>query len=179
MMSDWNQIQVIGSHNSYHFEPAPAVRSLIAAAGEQQAQALEYSHPPVAEQFSVRGVRQIELDVFHDPEGGRFAQPAARKILKGLGKDPGPDPDEGGRLQRPGMKVLHVPDVDFRSTAPTLIDALKQVRHWSLAHPDHVPIMILLELKEDATPALPTRPLPFDRQGAGGPGSRDSRRLPT
>ena len=59
-------------------------------------------------------MRQIELDLFHDPEGGRYARPAARRILKGLGKDPGPDPDQDGRLQRPGMKILHVPDVDFR-----------------------------------------------------------------
>ena len=158
----WNEIQVIGAHNSYHIEPAPGVRSLIAAAGESEAQSLEYSHPAVAEQFSAQGVRQIELDIFHDPEGGRYAHPAARKILKGLGKAPGPDPDKGGRLQRPGMKVLHVPDVDFQSTAPTLIDGLKQVRAWSLAHPAHVPIMILLELKEDSSPALPTKPLPFD-----------------
>jgi Phosphoinositide phospholipase C, Ca2+-dependent len=159
----WNQIQVIGSHNSYHVEPAPTVRSLIAAAGEQHAEALEYSHLVVAEQFSVQGIRQIELDIFRDPEGGRFARPAARKILQSLGKDPGPDPDEGGRLQRPGLKVLHVPDVDFRSTAPTLIDALQQVRAWSRTHREHVPIMILLELKEDSSHALPTKPLPFDR----------------
>ena len=45
-----------------------------------------------------------------------------------------------------------------------MIDALKQVRAWSRANPRHVPIMILLELKEDGSPLLPTRPLPFDRQ---------------
>ncbi len=73
-----NQIQVVGSHNSYHIEPSPAVRSLIATAGERQAQGLDYTHPPLAQQFSGRGVRQIELDLFHDPEGGHYAQPAAR-----------------------------------------------------------------------------------------------------
>ena len=159
-----NQIQVIGSHNSYHIAPAPTVMSLIAAAGKAHAEGLDYTHPPLAEQFSDRGIRQIELDVFHDPEGGRFAQPTARKILSGLGKEPGSNPDEGGVLRRPGMKVFHVQDVDYRSTAPTLIDALKQVRQWSKAHSDHVPIMILLELKDEAEVALPTKPLPFDRQ---------------
>ena len=117
----------------------PAVRSLIAAAGEHQAEALDYSHPPLAEQFTTQGVRQIELDVFHDPEGGRYAEPAARKILRGMGRDPGPDPDANGVLRRPGMKVLHVPDVDYRSTAPTLVDALKQVRSWSRPIPGTFP----------------------------------------
>ena len=71
------------------------------------------------------------------------------------------------------MKVLHVPDVDYRTTALTLVDALKQVRAWSKAHPRHVPIMILLELKSEPRKRLPTRPLPFDRQGARGPRRRD------
>jgi len=160
----WNQIQVIGTHNSYHLAPLPAVRSLIAAAGERQAEALDYSHPPLAEQFSTQGVRQIELDVFQDPEGGRYAEPAARKIFRGMGRDPGPDPASNGMLRRPGMKVLQVPDVDYRTSAPTLVDALKQVRSWSRAHPKHVPIMVMLELKENPEAVLPTKPLPLDRK---------------
>ena len=43
--------------------------------------------------------------------------------MLGLGKEPGPDPNANGQLEKPGLKVLHVPDVDFRSTAPTFIDA--------------------------------------------------------
>jgi hypothetical protein len=159
-----NQIQVIGSHNSYHIEPSPAVRTLIAAAGEHLAQSLEYTHPPLAEQFSSRGIRQIELDLSYDPEGGLYAEPSALRIVRKLGKDPGPNQDPKGLLRRPGMKVLHVPDIDFRTTALTLVDALKQVREWSKAHPRHVPIMILLELKSEASRVLPTRPLPFDAQ---------------
>jgi hypothetical protein len=163
-----NQIQVIGSHNSYHIEPSPAVRALIAATGERQAQGLEYTHPPLAEQFTDRGIRQIELDLFHDPEGGRYAEPAARKIVRGLGRDPGPDHDPEGRLRRPGTKVLHVRDIDYRTTALTLVDALKQVRAWSKAHPRHVPIMILLELKGGPEKGLPTKPQPFDRKALEG-----------
>jgi hypothetical protein len=163
-----NQIQLIGSHNSYHIEPAPAVRSLIAASGEAKAQGLEYTHPPLADQFSDRGIRQIELGLFHDPEGGRYAEPAVRRIVRGLGRDPGPDHDPKGLLRRPGIKVLHVPDVDYRTTAPSLVDALGQVRSWSKAHPRHVPIMILLELKGDPEKGLPTRPLPFERKALEG-----------
>jgi hypothetical protein len=157
-----NQIQVIGSHNSYHIEPSPAVRTLIAAAGEHQAQGLDYTHPPLAQQFSSRGVRQIELDLFYDPDGGRYAEPSSLKALRKLGKDPGPNHDPKGLLRRPGMKVLHVPDIDYRTTALTLVDALKQVREWSKAHPRHAPIMILLELKSEAVAPLPTKPIPFD-----------------
>src|SRR5205807_5996489 len=111
-----------------------------------------------------RGIRQIELDLFYDPDGGHYAQPAARSILRGLFRNPGPDHDPEGLLRRPGMKVPHVPDVDYRTTALTLVDALRQVRAWSQAHRRHVPIMILLELKSEGSRLLPTKPLPFDAQ---------------
>jgi hypothetical protein len=158
-----NQIQVIGSHNSYHIAPYQGVMSVIAAAGAQRAESLDYTHPPLAEQFSQEGIRQVELDIYADPKGGLFASPSARRILMGQKKDPGPDPNDHGQLDKPGLKVLHVPDVDFRSTAPTFVDALKQIRSWSKSNPRHVPIMILVELKDDAIPSLPTRPVRFDR----------------
>jgi len=52
-----NQVQVIGSHNSYHIAPDPAVRELIAASGRRRAEAIDYTHKPVAEQFSRMGIR--------------------------------------------------------------------------------------------------------------------------
>ncbi|WP_435005080.1 phosphatidylinositol-specific phospholipase C1-like protein [Tundrisphaera lichenicola] len=156
-----NQIQVIGTHNSYHVAPAPSISGLIGAASQTAADALDYTHRPLPEQFSDLGIRQIELDLFADPRGGHYAEPTARKILKGLGKDPGPDPDEGGKLQKPGLKIFHVQDVDYRSTVSTFADALLQVRDWSNDHPRHVPILVLIETKDDPIPALPTRPIPF------------------
>jgi hypothetical protein len=158
-----NQLQVIGTHNSYHIVPHPEVLKLIAAGGRGRADGLDYSHRPLAEQFSNQGIRQIELDVFADPEGGHYANPSARKVLQGLGKDPGPDPDEGGRLRRPGLKVFHVQDIDYRTTVPTFIEALTQVRAWSRAHPRHVPILVLVELKDQAIPTLATRPVRFGK----------------
>jgi hypothetical protein len=159
-----NQIQVIGSHNSYHVAPDPGVMSLIAAGGARRAESIDYTHPPLAEQFSQEGIRQVELDVYADPKGGLYASPSARKILIGQKKDPGPDPNAQGQLDKPGLKVLHVPDVDFRSTAPTFVDALKQIRSWSEANRRHVPILIQVELKDDAIPSLPTRPVRFGRE---------------
>ncbi len=155
-----NQIQVIGSHNSYHIAPSPAVRELIAKAGKGHAEGLEYTHRPLAEQFSDLGIRQIELDLFADPRGGLYASPKARSILTALGKDAGPDPNARGILSKPGFKVLHVPDVDFQSTTPTFIEALNQVRAWSRLHPRHVPILILVECKAESGAA--TKSVPFD-----------------
>lgn len=163
-----NQIQVIGTHNSYHIAPHKNVMGLIAAGGKARAEGLDYSHRPFAEQFSKLKIRQIELDVFADPKGGHFAKPAARDILRAAGKEPGPDPNEGGRLEKPGLKVIHVQDIDYVGHAPTFIEALTQVRDWSRANPRHVPIMVLVELKDDAIVALPTKPIPFDKAAIDG-----------
>jgi hypothetical protein len=158
-----NQIQVIGSHNSYHIAPAPAVYELVAAAGRRRAESLDYTHRPLSEQLTELGIRQLELDVFADPKGGLFAQPAARQILIGRKKDAGPDPNRDGQLAKPGLKVLHVPDVDFQSTAATFVAALKQIRAWSQQHPRHVPILIQVELKDESIPGVATRPVRFGR----------------
>ena len=159
-----NQIQVIGTHNSYHI--AGTRRFMIwwrrpAGAGGE---GLDYSHRPLAEQFSRLGIREVELDVFADPEGGLFAEPNLRKMVKNRGKDPGPDPAANGKLGKPGFKVLHVQDVDFRTHTPTFVDALKQIRSWSRAHRQHVPIMIMIELKDEAIFGLSTKPAKFGRE---------------
>ena len=51
-------------------------------------------------------------------------------------------------MSKPGFKVMHVQDVDYRSTCQPFIACLEQVRQWSRAHPDHVPIFILVETKQ-------------------------------
>lgn len=157
-----NQIQVIGTHNSYHVAPPPAVLDLVAVTGKARAESLDYAHRPLPEQFDQLGIRQIELDVYADPRGGLFAKPAARDMVKKNGKDAGPDPNAGGVLDKPGFKVLHVPDIDYLATVPTFAAGLKQVRDWSKAHARHVPIMVLVELKEDTVPLFPTKAVPFD-----------------
>lgn len=158
-----NQIQVIGSHNSYHIAPHADLLKLISATSKRLGESIDYTHRPLAEQFSQLGIRQIELDLFHDPKGGLFAEPSFRKTLKTLGRDAGPDPNTNGRLAKPGLKVLHVQDIDYQTTTPTFQDALQQVRRWSLAHAGHVPIFILLELKDGQQAGLPTKPAKFDK----------------
>ncbi len=160
-----NQIQVIGTHNSYHLAPAPNVLKFAGPRGPEIAQGLDYGHRPLVEQFSTLGIRQVELDLFADPVGGRYARPAARRVLQRMGRDPGPDPDEGGRLRSPGPKIFHIQDIDFRSTVATFAEALRLIRSWSAAHPNHVPILVQIELKENPVLGLPTRPAKFGRAG--------------
>jgi hypothetical protein len=132
-----NQIQVIGSHNSYHVEPPPErLRGFIQAV--PSAIELAYTHEPLAEQFSSQGVRQIELDVFADPDG---------TLWRPLGT--------------PGFKVFHIEQVDEGSRCETFVSCLEQVKAWSDAHPAHVPIAILLEVKDSVDFPNPPNPVPI------------------
>ncbi len=140
-----NQVQVVGSHNSYHVQAAPALFSAIEAFDASLARTLEYSHAPIAEQLEAQGVRQLELDVFADPTGGRYASPAGPRAID-LPVEPSP------ALERPGFKVLHVQDIDFATTCETFVGCLETVRDWSRAHPGHVPLMVLVEAKDEPIP---------------------------
>ncbi|WP_334143389.1 phosphatidylinositol-specific phospholipase C1-like protein [Rhabdothermincola sp.] len=131
-----NQIQVIGSHNSYHVEPPPeqlqGFLQVVPSAIE-----LAYTHEPLAEQFSSQGVRQIELDVFADPDG---------TLWRPLGT--------------PGFKVFHIEQVDEGSRCETFVSCLEQVKAWSGEHPGHLPIAILVEVKDSVDFPNPPNPVP-------------------
>jgi len=141
-----NEIQVIGTHNSYHVEARPALMSLLLQFEPTLFETLQYSHLPLDRQLSEQGIRQIELDVFADPDGGLFAR---RPVLALVGDPPESDRAE---MSAPGLKVLHVQDVDFESTCHTFRACLAVVRAWSDAHPGHLPIMVLVEAKDDLIP---------------------------
>jgi hypothetical protein len=66
-------------------------------------------------------------------------------------------------MAKPGFKVMHMQDVDYRSTCQPFIACLEQVRQWSHAHPNHIPIFILVETKEGKPrrPAQVIEPEPF------------------
>jgi hypothetical protein len=147
-----NQVQVIGTHNSYHVEPGPSLFSVLRLFSEPLAQSFEYSHPPIDTQLGTEGVRQLELDVFTDPDGGLYATPAGPGIVSLLGLPPDLPNDPFGVMRRAGMKVLHVQDVDYRSRCLKLLKCLRTIKTWSDANPGHVPVMVLLELKDDPIP---------------------------
>lgn len=147
-----NQVQVLGTHNSYHVQGGPSLFSLLRAFDEELAKSLEYTHAPLPQQFGAQGIRQIELDVFADPDGGLYSTPAGQRIVRQFGLPPDAPYDPTGIMRRPGFKVLHVQDIDFRSRCLTLVLCLRSIRSWSDAHPRHLPVMVLIEAKDDPIP---------------------------
>jgi hypothetical protein len=146
-----NEIQVIGTHNSYHAGIAPSEAKLFQDRNAQVYQSLEYRHAPLDQQLT-SGVRQIELDIFADSEGGRYSHPKGPDAVAAANLPKDPDFDPEGLMKKPGFKVMHLQDFDYRSTCQQLIACLKIVRAWSHSHPKHVPIFILLETKQSDLP---------------------------
>lgn len=157
-----NQIQVIGSHNSFKAQIDPTLYDIILAV-RSDAVSLDYAHPPLTEQLNL-GLRGLELDLFHDPEGGRYANPMGAALVKELGKEPMPH-DPEGKMLKPGFKVMHIQDIDFRSNCLTLVDALTEIRDWSDKHPRHLPIVITFNLS-DSKIEIPgsVEPKPFNKE---------------
>jgi hypothetical protein len=138
-----NEVQVIGTHNSYHRELSKAERGAHDAVygGAPIYEGFRaYSHASLPNQLSRQGVRGLELDLYPDPAGGLYANPLLRQRL-GVGPLMAPE------WSRPGIKVLHIPDLDYNSTCVRLVGCLRLVRSWSRANARHVPVLVMLELK--------------------------------
>jgi hypothetical protein len=154
-----NEVQVLGTHNSYHIRPLEPLWSALLDFAALFYQ-IDYTHIPLDQQFDTQGIRQIELDVWADPAGGLYANRNVMSILD--------LPTASGvpALDQPGFKVLHIADVDFQSTCFTFVDCLQTIKAWSDAHPGHLPIAVLVEAKDDATPDVFdvgfVTPVPFD-----------------
>ncbi len=146
-----NQIQVIGTHNSYHAGLAPSEAKLLLQSNPKIYEALEYRHQPLDRQL-IAGVRQIELDIFADSDGGRYAHPSGVDAVAAANLPKDTEFDPAGLMSQPGFKVMHVQDFDYRSTCQPLIACLKIVRAWSMANPKHIPLFILLETKQADLP---------------------------
>lgn len=165
-----NQLQVLGSHNSYQVAPVEPILQFMYANPQMLPEGFnpgdwDFSHVPFAEQLNTYGIRSLELDVFDDPNGGLFYN---RMGLAILGMSPESNVPE---LQQPGLKVLHFPDLDFQTYYYTFKSALNAVKAWSEQHPDHVPLVILVEPKEDNPYAMLGAPftntLPFNAASLG------------
>ena len=142
-----NQIQVIGTHNSYHAGISPNEAKVWQAKYPDAWKALDYQHQPLPAQFDA-GVRQIELDVYADTKGGLYAHPSGPAMAAAAGLPADPPFDPQGVMLKPGFKVMHVQDIDYRSTCQPFTACLQEVRAWSHAHPEHIPIFILVETKQ-------------------------------
>lgn len=121
-----NQLQLIGSHNSYHVSigregleaQAAVVSQLKMDAGDPLTN--DYTHRPLDQQLD-SGIRSFELD-YTPPvrqNGVAFAQ------------------------------VVHIPNLDPISTCPDLSACINIILKWTEQHPQRVIIPILLEAKDD------------------------------
>lgn len=151
-----NDMQSVGSHNSYKLAIPVIEMALIKAYNKDSAVSLDYSHLRVTTQLDM-GLRQIELDIVYDPDGGRFADPL---LPKATAKTYGAMPYDARDMHTPGFKVLHSQDIDVHSNCATWLICLEEIKTWSDANPDHVPILIMFNAKEGGsaypgvTPAL-------------------------
>lgn len=154
-----NQLQFVGTADSYKLAPSGQMLSLISMGGKKDAEALDFGEPGLAQQLDA-GARALEFDIAYDPQGGLFKNPAGASMAGEL-----LDPAYVAAMSQPGFKVIHVLDIDFRSNCLTLKDCLTDVVTWSRTHPDHLPILIALHTNDSKTP-MPgaTKPMPFDAE---------------
>jgi hypothetical protein len=138
-----NQTQVIGSHNSYKIGIEKPLMDIILSE-RPEAIGLDYRHIPITQQLEL-GLRSLEIDVLYDPDGGRFSKPKGIDMLKAQEIEAKPYNEEV--MKDPGFKVLHIPDIDFRTHCSTFISCLSDIRDWSRAHSDHLPIIITINPK--------------------------------
>jgi len=155
-----NEVQYIGTHNSYHIAPGDAIALEMLRSGYAQSkewpaarlvEATDYTHPALSIQLRL-GLRLFELDVHDDPEGGRFSDPRFLRLVR---QAPLRVPFGAGamdELKQPGFKVLHHGEWDFRSTNYLLTGCLREINAWSDAHPWHLPIIIQIEAKDSDVP---------------------------
>jgi hypothetical protein len=142
-----NQIQIIGTHNSYHAGLTPAEDAWIARRDPHEAAALDYRHAALSAQLQA-GMRELEIDVYADPSGGRFSRFAIQSQLAAAQIPDAPSPYPPALLEKPGFKVMHKPKTDFRSNCQPFAECLREVEHWSAAHPHHIPVYMFIETKD-------------------------------
>jgi hypothetical protein len=139
-----NEVQVIGSHNSFKLAMQPELFTM-ALATAPRTEHIDYSHISLTDQLNL-GLRNLEIDVHYDPVGARFSDPLGNRLLKSNNIEPWPR-DERSELTTPGFKVLHDVDFDFRSSRYSFEGALTELREWSAAHPDHPPIVVTMNCR--------------------------------
>lgn len=138
-----NEIQVIGSHNSYKQTIDPSLFSYLSKSDSASMSKIDYSHISLSDQLDL-GLLNLEIDVYADPEGGKYSHPLGLQLVKG---QPPFDPDSV--MKEPGFKVFHIPDIDFRSNCLTFKRCLQELKSWSEKHPDHFPVFITINAKDE------------------------------
>ncbi len=146
-----NTLQYLGSHNSYRiktyqpiFDMANTLYSTGTLPSDLNPQEWDYDHVSIVEQLSTYNLRTFELDVYYDPDGGRYYNRQGNVLVFESAESGIPE------LQEPGYKIIHIPDLDYNTHHYTFEDALETMNTWSNQNPDHEPIYIMIELKASA-----------------------------
>ncbi len=138
-----NKIQVIGSHNSYKKAIDPLLFKMLSKRDSVSMSKIDYSHVSLTEQLNL-GLCNLEIDVYSDTAGGRYAHPRGLDLVPGQ-----PAYDSEGVMKQPGFKVFHIPEIDFRSNSLTFRQCLEELKAWSSAHKNHYPVFITMNAKDD------------------------------
>lgn len=148
-----NEIQVIGSHNSYKKAILPEVYSYLSQKDTLNVlPRIQYEHIPIPQQLDL-GLRNLEIDVYADSKGGKYAHPKILDLVKTT------EPfDPEGKMKKPGYKMIHITDIDYQTWYYTLEECLKDLKKWSDKHPDHDPVFITLEPKDGNANQFGTEP---------------------
>ena len=142
-----NQMQFVGSHNSYRIKTNPKILNFlfsiqVVLPSDLAPESLDYEHLTLTEQLNDYGIRNLEIDIYNDPIGGQFSK---RKLNALVGESVNANIPS---LFDPGFKVLHIPDVDYNTHNFTFKSAIQEIKNWSDANQDHLPIFIYIEPKE-------------------------------
>ena len=157
-----NEVQYIGSHNSYKIAIEKELWNMIFRKDSNLAYALQYEHKSISEQLNL-GLRSLEIDLFHDPVGGKYSKPYGLELLKNFQIEAKPY-DEECELSQPGLKVFHIQDLDFRSHNLLFTNLLSELKDWSDKNKNHLPVIITINAKDQvlSEPYIKV-PVPFGK----------------
>lgn len=144
-----NHFRILASHNSYKKWPSEQEMRFLYKIRKQLGEEnnpdmIDYGHATLEDQLSLHQIRGLEFDVYADPKGKAFRKRQIGFFARGVKKK-----CKEPLLSQPGLKILHIKDIDFETHVFTFEQALLQLRSWSVNHPNHFPIYVNIELKED------------------------------
>src|ERR1700749_2071234 len=77
-----NKLQVIGSHNSYKKAIDPALFKFLSQKDSMALKGIDYEHIGLTDQLNM-GLCNLEIDVYSDEKGGKYAHPKGLDLVKG------------------------------------------------------------------------------------------------
>jgi hypothetical protein len=145
-----NDIRVLASHNSYKKKPDPKVLRFLSRFKKRLGEdldpiQLDYGHERLTVQLDSFNVRGFEFDLAYDPNGGAYAKRRINYFIPGLKQK-----SKDARLYLPGIKLLHIADIDYETNYLTFKEALDELRNWSINNPNHIPLFVNLEIKRSS-----------------------------